>query len=151
PEPASKPPCHSAMEEPAATTKPRRTPPVRKIAMVAGVAFILYGAIGAFVVPPIAKRIIAPRLSESLGRPVEIDRLSLNPYTFEATADGFRLLEADRRNVFVSFERLEANGSYHSVGNLAPVFDEVTVHGLKVHLVRDGENHYNLSDVLARL
>ena len=138
------------METPAASPKPRRAL-ARRIAVAAGAAFVLDGAIGAFVVPSVAKRMIASRLSEQLGRAVEIDHLSFNPYTFEATAGGFRMLEADRQRVFVSFERLEANGSYHSITSLAPVIDEVTLHGLKVRLVRDGENHYNVSDVLQRL
>ncbi|MBC8023475.1 MAG: DUF748 domain-containing protein [Burkholderiales bacterium] len=117
----------------------------------AGGAILLYGVVGGLIAPPIAKRMIASKLSETLGRAVEIDKVSVNPYTLVATVDGFRILETDRKTPFVSFDRLEANASITSLTRLAPVVDEMTLDGLKVGLIRDGENHYNASDILARL
>ncbi len=111
----------------------------------------LYGLVGAFVAPPIAKRMIAKELGERLGRTVVIDDVAANPYTLEASVRGFRILEPDNRTVFVAFDHLDLDGSAMSFYRLAPVVDEVVLEGLKVNLVRDGETHYNLSDILARL
>jgi uncharacterized protein involved in outer membrane biogenesis len=122
----------------------------RAIFFVAGTA-IVYGVVVGLIAPPIAKKVIASKLSEALGRKVEVDGLSVNPYTLAATVDGVRILEADGKTSFVAFDRLDADASITSLTRFAPVVDEMTLNGLKVRLVRDGENHYNASDILARL
>ena len=116
-----------------------------------GGVFIVYGIVGAFILPPIAKKVIASQVEEKLGRAVQIDKVTVNPYTLEATVEGVRMLEADRKTPFVSLARIDANGSITSLTRFAPVVDELTLDGLKVRLVRDGENHYNFSDLLAKL
>src|SRR6476659_5075818 len=122
----------------------------RAIVFVAGTA-IVYGVVVGLIAPPIAKKVIVSKLSETLGRKVEVDGLSVNPYTLEATVKGVRVLEADDKTSFVAFDQLDANASITSLTRFAPVIDEMMLNGLKVRLVRDGENHYNASDILARL
>ena len=94
---------------------------------------------------------IARELGERLGRTVVVDDVAANPYTLQASVRGLRILEPDKRSVFVAFDSLDLDGSAMSFLRLAPVVDEVVLEGLKVNLVRDGETHYNLSDILARL
>src|SRR5258708_6987366 len=110
-----------------------------------------YGLIVGLIVPPFARGLIADKLGEKLGRAVALDDLSINPYTLYITAKGFRILEADRKSAFASFDQLEVNASIESLYRFAPVADEVTLSGLKVSLVRDGETHYNVTDILGRL
>src|SRR6185295_6392808 len=94
---------------------------------------------------------IADKLGERLGRVVALDELTFNPFTLAATARGFRILEADGKTTFVSFDTLDVDASASSIYRLAPVADGVTLSGLKVNLVRDTETHYNLSYILERL
>jgi uncharacterized protein involved in outer membrane biogenesis len=110
-----------------------------------------YGVIVGLVVPPIAKKLIAEKAGERLGRVVVLEDLKVNPFTLDATARGFRILEADRTTPFASFDTLDIEGSATSLYRFAPVADSVTLTGLKVNLVRDGETHYNLSDIVSRL
>jgi uncharacterized protein involved in outer membrane biogenesis len=117
---------------------------------VAG-AVLLYGVVVGLIAPPLAKKAIVSKLSETLGRTVEIDGLSVNPYTLAATVKGVRVLEADGKTPFVAFDQLDADASITSLTRFAPVIDEMTLDGLKVRLARDGESHYNASDILARL
>jgi hypothetical protein len=123
----------------------------RKIALAIVGTAALYGIVAGIAAPPLARKMIADRLGEKLGRVVALDELSFNPYTLDATAKGFRILEPDGRTVFASIERLDVDGSITSFHRLAPVADELTVGGLRVNLVRDGETHYNLSDILGRI
>ena len=110
-----------------------------------------YAVIVGLVVPPVAKKLIADKGGEALGRVVSLDELRINPFTLDATARGFRILEADRATTFVSFDTLDIAGSATSFYRFAPIADAVTLTGLKVNLVRDGDTHYNVSDVLQRL
>lgn len=124
---------------------------LRTAALVAVGVAVLWGVVGGLVLPPLARHMIVKDATERLGRDVVVDRVSVNPYTLEATVEGLRVLEPDHKAEFVSFERLDVNGSAASFYRFAPIVDRVTLTGLKVNLVRDGENHYNLSDILARL
>src|SRR6185436_16190520 len=133
------------------TSSDTRAGMARRALVFLGVVFIVYGVLFGLVAPPIAKRVLASKLGETLGRVVEIDGISINPYTLSAQAEGVRILEADRKTSFVSFDRLDVNGSITSLTRMAPVVDDMTLDGLKVRLVRDGESHYNASDILARL
>ena len=117
---------------------------------VAGIV-VAYGILGALVAPPIARKLVAERLTERLGRPVALGRLSFNPYTLHAILGDFRILEADGRTPFASFGSLDVDGSIASLYRLAPVIESLTLTGLRVHLVRDRPAHYNVSDLLARL
>lgn len=120
---------------------------VLSVAGAVGLYAILAGLVG----PHFAKRAIADKLGERLGRVVALDDLSFNPFTLAATAKGFRILEADGKTTFVSFDTLDVDGSARSIYRLAPIADAARLSGLKVNLVRDGETHYNLTDILERL
>ena len=143
------------MKPAAATTQVKtsytRGSVARKVLVALGIVFIVYGAVGALLAPPIARRVIASQLSQKLGRPVQVDAVSVNPYTLEATVDGLRVLEPDGRSVFASLDKLDIDGSVRSLAHFAPVADAVTLDGLRVNLVRDSATHYNFSDILARL
>jgi len=143
------------METPSVTSRFRSSDrfagKLRGALVFLGAAFILYGLVGAVILPPLARKVIASELGEKLGRKVEVDKVSVNPYTLEAVVHGARILETDGKTSFVAFDRLDVNASVTSLTRFAPVVDEMTLDGLKVRLVRDGQNHYNASDILARL
>ncbi len=122
-----------------------------KVVAIAVGVIAVYGVVGGLVVPPIAKKMIASQLGERLGRTVQVDDIKLNPYTLDGTIKGFRILEADGRGAFASFDTVDLKGNWSSLYRLAPVIDALDVRGLRIRLVRDGDTHYNVSDVLARV
>ncbi|HEX7606934.1 MAG TPA: DUF748 domain-containing protein, partial [Usitatibacter sp.] len=136
------------MTRPAPAQRTRR---LRKAILAIAIVVGLYAVIGGLVAPPLVKRVIAGKAHEKLGRIVAIDDLTFNPFTLAATAKGFRMMEADGKTPFATFDRLDVDGSITSVYRLAPVADQLTLAGLKVNLVRDSATHYNVSDILAKL
>lgn len=136
------------------STAPAPSTRVRRLRVFAGVvvgAVALYGVLGGLVLPHFARKAAVEKLGERLGRVVVIDDLSVNPYTLAATVKGFRVLEPDGKTVFASFERLDLDGSIISVRHLSPVFDQVTLDGLKVNLVRQSDSRYNVTDIIGSL
>ena len=117
---------------------------------ILGVA-ALYGILGGLVAPPITRHVLATQLQERLGRPVQVDRVRINPYTLQVSIKGLRVLEPDGKTAFVSFDELDADGSAASIYRLAPVIDELTLSGLHVRLARTAEARYNASDILERI
>ena len=123
----------------------------RKIALVVVGVVALYGVVGAFLVPMLVKKLAADGIGERLGRVVTIESVSVNPYTLEATVRELRILDADGRTPFASFESLYLDASAASIYRLAPVVDELTLTGLKASLIRDGDSHFNFTDIVDRL
>src|SRR4051794_107876 len=111
----------------------------------------LWGVLGGLVLPVVAKKLIAQEGGERLGRTVTVERVSVNPYTLDASVEGLRILEADRATPFVTFDRLDVEGSAATLYRFAPIIDRVTLSGLRARLVRDADNHYNVTDILQRL
>ncbi len=136
------------------STAPARSTRARLWVTVAAVIVgmvALYGVLGGLVLPYFARTAMVEKLGERLGRVVVIGDLSVNPYTLAATVKDFRVLEPDGKTAFVSLERMDLDASIQSVRHLAPVFDQVTLDGLKVNLVRETGSRYNVTDMLARL
>ena len=123
----------------------------RVVALSIVAAVALYAVVAGLLVPHFARSLIAEKIGERLGRTVAIDDLSFNPFTLDATVTGVRVMEPDNRAAFASFDRLDVDGSFTSIYRLAPVANAVTLDGLKVNLVRDGESHYNVTDIIGRL
>ncbi len=124
---------------------------LRAIALTVAGIIVAYGIVGGLIGPPVARKLIAARLGERLGRVVVVDHVSINPYTLRAVLKGFRVFEPDGKTPFASFDVLDVNGSAASIYRLAPVVDALTLAGLKVHVVRDNSSHYNFTDILERL
>ena len=71
----------------------------RKVLYAFLALFILFGLVGYFWLPGFAKGKAEAMLSELLHRPVTVERVSVNPYTLEATIHGFRIGEREGTNL----------------------------------------------------
>jgi len=144
-------PCRRPVDAATPTSRSPARSRLRIAAAVALAAVALYAVAGFFGVPPLARKLIVDSAREKLGRVVSIEEITFNPFTLRARAGGVRVMEADGRTTFASFDHLFVDGSITSAYRLAPVVDQLTMDGLKVSLVRDSATHYNVSDMLARL
>jgi len=142
-----------------ATTRQRRRWP-RHLVVGAGAALGLFALLGFFVVPPVARHVAQRQLGELLGRRVTIDRIRVNPFALSASIEGLHVFEPDGTTPFVDWRRLHVDVQASSAFRRALIVREVTLDGLRVHVVRVKATHdswadvasaYNFSDIVARL
>ncbi|AOY00445.1 DUF748 domain-containing protein [Jeongeupia sp. USM3] len=120
---------------------------VRRVALVLLVVIALIGALGAGLLPWLAKPRIEAALSQALGgRQVTIGELAVNPFTLTARIDDFRVLEAGKP--VLAFKQVKANATLKSLYRLAPVLESLEIDQPYFRLVRTGENRYNISDLI---
>ncbi|HET7062404.1 MAG TPA: DUF748 domain-containing protein, partial [Nitrosospira sp.] len=112
----------------------------------------LYGLLGYFWLPGFIRTKVESELSASLHRPVTVRSIEIQPYTLEFTVRGFRVggkpSDSDAGNDLLSFEELYVNVSGASLTKGAPVISAVTLRGPVVRLVREGENRFNITDLI---
>src|SRR5258706_11678612 len=123
----------------------------RPFAFACFIAVALYAVLGGLVLPFFGTGILEKQFGERIGRVVQVDQVTFNPFTLKATLEGVRVLERDGKATFASFGSLDVGASFHSILERAPVADSVELRGLRVNLVREAANRYNLSDILGRL
>ncbi len=113
---------------------------------------ILFGLLGYFWLPGYAKAKLESALSEALHRPVTVQSIEIQPYTLEVTVRGFRVGEkisdTDAGEALISIDELYTNLSSASITHRAPVISSLSVKGPSVRLVREGENRFNITDLV---
>lgn len=122
---------------------------LKKWIIGAAVFFVLFTVIGFFVIPPLVKPYLLETLSKTLNRQVSLSEISLNPYTLTVTLRGFEIKEPKGEKTFVYFDELVVNLDIRSIFKRALVIEEFTVRKPHVHLVRNKDKTYNVSDLLA--
>ncbi|GJL72948.1 MAG: hypothetical protein NMNS01_21470 [Nitrosomonas sp.] len=121
--------------------------------VVLATLIILLGLLAYFWLPGFAKSRIEAILSDTLHRPVTIQSIDFHLYSLELTVHEFRVGEkssrADADETFFSFEKLYVDlGFIESVTHRAPVVSAITLQTPTLRLVRDGENQFNISDLV---
>lgn len=113
----------------------------------------LFGLVGYFWLPGFAKGKAEAVLSEFLHRPVTIERVTINPYTLEATIYGFRIgqLEGQGEDSLLKFESLYVNLSSASIARAAPVVSAVTLTAPEIHLSRYASGKLSIADLIEDL
>lgn len=125
-----------------------RTPRARKLLWRFAGLVAAFAVIGFLVVPPIAKSLLAEKLSEALHRKVTIEALRVNPFAPSVTVRGFAVRERSGEDLFVTFDELYVNAAWTSVFRLAPVVDAVTLTKPHVRVVRGPDRTYNFQDLV---
>lgn len=121
--------------------------------VVLATLIILLGLLAYFWLPGFAKSRIEAILSDTLHRPVTIQSIDFHLYSLEVTVHGLRVGEkanrADAHETFFSFEKLYVDlGFIESVTHRAPVVSAITLQTPTLRLVRDGENQFNITDLV---
>ncbi len=126
-----------------------RRPKVRRRVAIAAAVVVAYGLIGFFAAPPLLRSLLADKLTQALRRRTTVEGVSFNPFALSVRVRGLTVREPGSEAVFVSLGELYANIKLTSILHLAPVLKELRLDDLHVHLVRNADSTYNISDLIA--
>ncbi len=121
----------------------------KKIAIWLVGFFILFSVVGFFVVPPIMKTVLVKKLSENLHREVSIGKIRVNPYMLSISVKDMAVRNRQKSDIFVSFKEVYAQASIISLFKRAILIKELKIDKLYVNVVRNADESFNFSDLLA--
>ena len=120
---------------------------LKKIAIGLAGFLIFFVLIGFFIIPPFVKKTIVKEVSRALQREVAIEAIQVNPLRLSLTIKGGAVCERDSGEVFFSFQELFLNLEVMSLFKRAVVVKEATLKAPFLHLVRNKDESYNISDL----
>jgi len=123
---------------------------LKKLLIGALIFFVVFTAVGFFVLPPIFKSLLVKKLSENLHRQVTINQIKINPYTLSLTVKGFVIKERTSSETFVSFDELYLNLQSLSALRMALILKEIRLKQPYIRIFRNEETSYNFSDLLEK-
>ena len=116
------------------------------------ILIVLFGLLGYFWLPGYAKSKLETELSEIVHRPVSVQSIDIQPFSLELIVRGFQIGKkvesGGTDNVLFSVGELYVNVSTASIAHRAPVVSSVTIKEPMLYLVREGENRFNISDLV---
>ncbi|HBV76654.1 MULTISPECIES: DUF748 domain-containing protein [Vibrio] len=131
----------------------KQTPKAVRILTYLGCAYASYALLLGLMVPAIAQSQTPKILSELLGRDVQIEKLSINPFLLRIQVEGFAVQEHDNEKSFVRFDELDVQiGFWRSVFTLTPTLDHAYLIKPQIHVARlDQSSGFNFTDILTTL
>ena len=113
---------------------------------------ILYVLAGFFAVPFLVRTVLPERFEKRIGRPVTVGSAAFNPFTLQLTV-GNAIIGAEFSNPddeidpILSFSNLQMNIEAVSIFEHGLVCRKFEIDKPFVHVEKDGDNLYNISDV----
>ncbi|HMN57300.1 MAG TPA: DUF748 domain-containing protein, partial [Ottowia sp.] len=159
-------PSDSDIDEAAQTTAPEAAPPAaapapparrpwwwrwgRRLLWAVGALLLLWGLLW-LAVPPLLQWQGQKIASEQLGRPVRIGKIEFKPWTLELTLHDLAVGGLAGAPDQLTVGRIYLNPSLESLWRLGPVLDALQVDAPALRLTHEGDGHYDIDDILARL
>ena len=123
-------------------------PQVRRALVWLAAVLLAFSAIGFLVLPLIAKPALEHVLSNALARKVTIGQVKINPYAISATLGDVSVAERGEGPPLLTLGEIYVNGELASILRWAPVISALRVTRPALHLVRNADQSYNVSDLL---
>jgi len=108
---------------------------------------VIYGLVGFFVVPVIAKNIIVDTVRERTGREVTVEEVRCNPFTLSLRIRGFSFPDRPG-SVFLSFDEFYANAQVSSLFRWAATLKELRVENPYLALRRFEDGGINVLELM---
>jgi hypothetical protein len=112
------------------------------------VVLVVYGLVGFFVVPAIAKKIIVDTARERTGREVTVEEVRCNPFALSLTIRGFSMPDRRPGTTLVSFDEFHANAQVSSLFRWAATLKELRVENPHLGLRRFADGGINVLELM---
>lgn len=126
-----------------------QAPRTKRWGMRALLALLAFGLLGYFAGPPVLKSVLVDQASRALHRPVQIERIDINPYALSATLGGLSIRTSDGQGEQLGFAELYVNLEAVSLVHRGVVIKELRLSKPRIHVARLREGEYDISDLLA--
>lgn len=118
-------------------------------------AYLLYALLLGLVTPYVLTSKLPAALSQSLGREVTVETISINPFLLRVRVANFRIAEADQQGDFIRFTQLEADAAFwRTLLTFTPTLEHFYLNGPYARLAREqgGETtEFNFSDIIRHI
>ncbi len=118
-------------------------------------AYSLYALLLGLLTPYVLTSKLPAALSQTLGREVTVDTISINPFLLRVRVANFRIAEADQQGDFIRFTQLEADAAFwRTLLTFTPTLEHFYLNGPYARLAREqgGETtEFNFSDIIAHI
>ena len=124
-----------------------------RIRIAAGLlaALALFGVLGFFVAPPLARGQLETLLSAQLGRAVQVQRVAFNPFTLRAEVGGVTVQDRDSAApALLTVDSLVIDASWRSIFERAPVIDALRLVAPTLRVARAADGRLDVQDLLDR-
>jgi hypothetical protein len=119
----------------------------RGLAWLAAV-LVAFAALGFLIAPLLVKPALEQALSNALERKVTIGQLKINPFALSTTLRDVAVAERGEGPPLLTAGELYISGGLASLFRFAPVIKALRVTGPALHLVRNADRSYNVSDLV---
>lgn len=114
--------------------------------IIVGVLFGLFLLLAIFI-SPIAEYIIEKHSKEICHRIVTMDDLTINLFRGSVDIEGFKALEENDKDVFITFDELYVNMSLYRLLGKTVRLDEITLNSPDIVVVQNGKK-FNFTDII---
>ena len=118
-----------------------------KIGIIVVASLLGLVLIASLLVSPIAKSYIEKHDKELCGREVNMDKLRVNIFNGKVTIAGFRMLEADDKTTFVTFDSLKVNANLWRLLAHEICIEEIRLISPNVTVLQN-EDWFNFNDII---
>ncbi len=110
--------------------------------------FLLLIIILLLFLPTIIKNYVINNSKELVGRQIQIEKLKINYFNGTAKVMGFKMLEANNQDLFVSFDTLVVNTEPYKYFSGKVVIENLYLKGLDVKVIKT-DSVFNFDDIIA--
>ena len=118
-------------------------------------AYSLYALLLGLITPYVLTAKLPAALSQTLGREVTVDTISINPFLLRVRVVNFRIAEAEQQSDFIRFSQLEADAAFwRTLLTFTPTLEHFYLNGPYARLAREqgGETtEFNFSDIIRHI
>jgi hypothetical protein len=117
---------------------------------IVGFILLLF-ALAAWQVPEFTRRALTRDVAGMLGRDVQVGKITFNPFTLTLRAHDIAVAQPGGAQPLFALAQADISASWRSLFWFAPVVDALVLRQPRLALVRDGQAHFNFSDVQQKI